>query len=285
MREHSIPSGLFVALCLLAFLPAALLLSCSGNPKPELPATQPESGYSVLKNTVIATESGGLAGGPASPARESPEIKFPEDLHQSSNSCFSLKLRVPYTGNKLIDAQIRDWKETLRDAAVKAFTRDCAAQDRSALSDSGEPDYYLEIDYETSSTPGGSVSVLLLPSWYSGGAHPGTEVVTMNFNSLNGQLLEYPDIFGEADGLLDFLSAYARAAFRPALGEIWEAGPALAEGLEAKAANLSRFLLNPRGLVLVFPPYQIAPYSEGILSCLVPLDKLLRFKPKPGIWH
>jgi hypothetical protein len=207
------------------------------------------------------------------------------ELYQSSNSCFSLKLRTPYTGNKAIDERIRVWKETLRSDAVKSFARDCAAQGNSALSGSGEPDYYLEINYETSSTLSGTISVLFLPSSYSGGAHPNTEVVTMNFNPLNGRLMEYADIFGDTNGLLDFLSAYAYAAFRPVLGEIWEAGPDMAEGLDAKAANLNRFVLNPQGLVLVFPPYQIAPYSKGILSCLVPLDKLLRFKPKPGIWQ
>jgi hypothetical protein len=289
MRKHFFSGRLSAALHILVFLPAALALfpSCSTEPLPDAAkgATRPESTCSVLESAVIPAEPGGRTGGLDFSAHKSSGIKFPEELYQSSNSCFRLKLRTPYTGNALIDAQIRQWKETLRNDTVKSFTQDCAAQGKSALNESGEPDYYLEINYETSSTNAGVISVLFLPSSYSGGAHPGTEAVTMNFNPLTGRLLEYMDIFGDTDGLLDFLSAHAHAVFRPALGEIWEAVPDMAGGLDAKEEYLSRFILNHQGLVLVFPPYQIAPYSEGILSCLVPLDKLLRFKPKPGIWQ
>jgi hypothetical protein len=271
------------------------LAACSHEVTSNAPVKNPEqpSEYSVLENTVRASTDVNFSNTlknqasdklPSKLPNKSP-VKFPEEFYQRSNACFRLELRTPYIGNEEIDGQIRRWEEALRNETVKDFTSVCAAQKISVADKSKDPIYYLDINYETSTTLGEVISVLLLPSTYTGGAHPMTDVITMNFNSKTGQRLGYSDIFGNTDGLLEFLSAHAYTVFRPSLGEVWDDNPDMAEGLDAQQELLSNFMLNPEGLTLIFPPYQIAPYSEGIQSCLVPLDKLLRFMPRPGIWQ
>ncbi|MDR1243054.1 MAG: DUF3298 and DUF4163 domain-containing protein [Deltaproteobacteria bacterium] len=289
MKKHSSAKINPAVRAVLTALSLALLFlpACSPqNPKAAGEDTSPPAqAYSVLGNTAALPAQNGADYPPDHPAQNPAGPNFPEELYQTSNSCFKLELRAPFTGNELIDEQIGSWEEALRNDAARSFTKACAARSGSVRSNYGEPDYSLEVTHETSSTPGGVISVLFLPSTYTGGAHPVTEVVTMNFHSQTGQKLAYSDIFADTRGLLSFLSAHARKVFRPTLGAFWDANPDMAEGLEAEPENLSSFVLNPQGLVLIFPPYQIAPYSEGIQSCLVPLDLLLRFKPKPGIWN
>jgi hypothetical protein len=290
MKKHSSFAKINPAVqAMLAALSFALLLLPACSPKgPETTREEiapPESAYSLPGATAGLSAQNRPDSAPENTGQQVPELRFPEELYQTSNSCFKLELRVPFTGNELIDGQISAWEETLRQDAAQSFTKACAARSDSGRANSGEPDYFLDVNYGTSTTPGGVISVFFLTGTYTGGAHPVTEVVTMNFHSRSGQKLAYDDLFGDTRGLLDVLSARAYEAFRPVLGEIWDANPDMAAGLEAKQENLSSFILNPQGLVLIFPPYQIAPYSEGTQSCLVPLDQLLRFKPKPGIWN
>ncbi|MDR2826119.1 MAG: DUF3298 and DUF4163 domain-containing protein [Deltaproteobacteria bacterium] len=279
MNKH-----LFFLLMLSAF---ALLPSCSDTgsniaPEADFP---PEASYSVLENTVTSVAQSERVADFNNLPQERANIKFPDEFQQELNACFRVEIHTPYIGNEQIDEQIRSLAKILRAEAVKKFTTACAADKISVKDIADNPPYALDINYETSATFGEVISVLFLPSIYTGGAHPLTDIVPMNFKTQNGQRLEYNDLFGDTAGLLEFLSAHAYTAFRPSLHEFWDSDPTLAEGLDAKADNLSSFILNPQGLVLVFPPYQIAPYSEGVQSCLVPLDKLLRFKPKPGIWN
>jgi hypothetical protein len=203
-----------------------------------------------------------------------PFVQFPNGLHQYKTSCYTLNLNAPFTGIKEIDRQLDNWSDGLRSQAVSELNESCLA---------GARDLYLDLSYETAVTRGQSIGMIFFIAKYTGGAHPITDIETMNFNTLNGKILQYPDVFTQTDGLYDFLADYARRALQPGLGEYWQ-DDTFSAGLEPKAENFKNFVLTPDGLVLVFPQYQIAPYSAGIQSCLVPLDRLVKFQPRPGVW-
>ena len=202
--------------------------------------------------------------------------KFPDELYQRSTDCFRIESHTPYLGIESIDEAIHQWEAALHKEAVQEFTANCAA---------GASGNSLDLAYEVSRTQGHALSVLFMPSIYTdGAAHPSNSVVTMNFDTRSGAQFAYADVFNKTAELYEYLSAYARKALKPTLGELWADGM-FAEGLDPQAENFQNFILTPEGLLLVFPPYQIAPYANGLQTCLVPLQNLVRFQPKPGIWQ
>jgi hypothetical protein len=58
----------------------------------------------------------------------------------------------------------------------------------------------------------------------------------------------------------------------------------LASGTEEDIINFDLFSLDSHGLVIHFPPYQVAPYSEGYLSVHIPLKALVPFSPYLPFW-
>lgn len=204
-----------------------------------------------------------------------PFIKFPNEYYQYETSCYRLDMNTPFTGIADIDQRFDNWSDGLRAQTMTELNESCYG---------GARDLYLDLTYETSVTRGQSLGVVFFAAKYTGGAHPVTDVETMNFNMNSGELLQYQDIFARTDGLYEFLSDYAYRALRPSLGEFWQ-DDTFTGGLDPKAENFQSFVVTPDGLVLIFEHYQIAPYSAGIQTCLVPLESLVRFQPRPGVWQ
>jgi hypothetical protein len=204
-----------------------------------------------------------------------PFVKFPNELYQYENNCYKLDMNTPFTGIAEIDRQLDNWSDGLRNQSMAELNESCVA---------GAHDLFMQLTYETSVTRGQTIGMIFFAAKYTGGAHPITEIQTMNFNVMNGSRLQYPDIFAQTDGLYEFLSDYAYRALRPGLDEYWNDGT-FTEGLAPKAENFKNFVLTPDGLVLVFPQYQVAPYAAGIQTCLVPLASLVKFQPRPGVWQ
>ncbi|MDR2893218.1 MAG: RsiV family protein [Deltaproteobacteria bacterium] len=266
------PASLSGLLCLFCLF---WLSACAGH-TPAENAAEAENQPSLIAEAAKRPDGESILPGMKAETISRAGIKFPDEQYQRDTDCFSIETHTPYLGLEAIDEQIRNWEDGLRAEAIREFMANCA---------SGARNNRLDLTYETSATFGNVVSVLLLPSMYTGGAHPITNVASLNFDTRSGKQLEYEDIFNNTEGLYEYLSDYAYRAMRPALGEFWGEGEYFAGGLEAVPENFKYFTLTPEGLVLIFPHYQVAPYSAGIQSCLVPLPELLRFQPRPGIWQ
>ena len=268
----------------LAILAACLLATgCSSSPDRQgrVQSTPLTDSTTITKNQEpsgdsILERASALSGYRAQTGdHDRPFIKFPNEYYQYETSCYRLDMNTPFTGIEDIDRRFENWSDGLRNQAMTELNESCYA---------GARDLYLDLTYETSVTRGQTMGVVFFAAKYTGGAHPITDVQTMNFNMLSGNLLQYQDIFTRTDGLYEFLSDYAYRALRPGLGEFWQ-DDTFTGGLEPKAENFKNFVVTPDGLVLIFEQYQIAPYSAGIQTCLVPLESLVKFQPRPGVWQ
>lgn len=205
---------------------------------------------------------------------------YPVERVQQSNACFDIQIEYPYLGRPELDQQIRLWVDDRYYDTSEEMQAVCAvAPPRPEFGP-----YEYKVSYELFSTPG-VISVVFNSYAYTGGAHGQDNILTLALSVRGGEDLRYADIFADTDGLYTFLSDYVYAALRPKLGDIWQGSPMFTEGLEPVESSFKNFAVTPEGLTIYFPTYQIAPHSEGQQVCAVPLEALLQFRPKPGVWQ
>lgn len=212
------------------------------------------------------------------PGKGAQGFKLYDEVIFTSDNCFESDFKFPYTGYANVDRQVKDeWMDKYYKDTVKEFRQVCR--------DGGGGRQFLGMDYESFAPSDKALSFLFMPWVDTGGAHPMHDAGTMSFSLPQGKRLGYQDIFEDTGALYQFLSSYVSKLLEPKYGDIWQNLPDFAEGVGPSRENFKNFVLTPDGITLIFPPYQIAPYSEGMIRCDVPLSELERFRPRMGVWH
>lgn len=116
------------------------------------------------------------------------------------------------------------------------------------------------------------VSYELAGGEYTGGAHPIPIVVTTLFDLTRGHAMKLGDMFRKGAPYLSTLSTLSRAYL--AKQDLGSDADWQKRGTEATEANFQAFYLDGQNLVVVFPPYQVAPYAAGVVEFKIPLANL-----------
>ncbi|MCL1916043.1 MAG: DUF3298 and DUF4163 domain-containing protein [Desulfovibrionaceae bacterium] len=208
---------------------------------------------------------------------ESAPAGFPSESLNEANACYTARLDYPFFGRQALDQAVRQRAERFFRDILAELDQGCPGEAGKNPRDSFEA---ASLVFNTRQT----VSVRFDTWIYTGGAHglEGVRAVTLRLD--NGSEMGYRDLFSRPEGLWEFLADYARAVLRPALEAHWRTMPEYEAGLDPKEESFKHFAVTPAGLSLFFPPYQLAPYSAGAQRCDIPLEKLLRFVPRPGVW-
>ncbi|QJD80861.1 DUF3298 and DUF4163 domain-containing protein [Spirosoma rhododendri] len=116
---------------------------------------------------------------------------------------------------------------------------------------------------------------------YTGGAHPNTNVMFMNFDRQTGNVLALTDMVSDTTALLTIVER----AFRKDQGllpqyNLEERGYFLRDGQFFLPANIG---IDRKGLTFYYNPYEIAAYALGPIEVTVPYEQLGGIL-KPG-WH
>lgn len=116
------------------------------------------------------------------------------------------------------------------------------------------------------------VSVALLVSTFTGGAHGNSWTMTQNLRLDGGKAtsLALPALFREDSGYLKTISDYCVADLRK------QEASSVVEGAitEFDEESLSSFALSRAGLTIFFAPYAVASYAEGPFEVIVPFDTI-----------
>lgn len=133
------------------------------------------------------------------------------------------------------------------------------------------------------------LSVVATGDAYSGGAHGNPLIASFVLHRTSGRVVTMADLFVDAEDGERALGEYARrelvtrrSATRPLDDgeQRW-----LKDGTAPRAENYAVFTIDgdgarpARGIVLIFPPYQVAPYADGVIEVAVPaaeFGKLLK---------
>ncbi len=110
-------------------------------------------------------------------------------------------------------------------------------------------------------------SVLLEIEEYTQGAHPDTRLWTYIYDiknkkeiTLDAMLEKNPNYLQEISKKIQTNLLYRKEC----VDTNW-----MMEGTNPRKENYQYFVFTPQGILFFFPPYQIAPYSEGIINVLI----------------
>ena len=105
------------------------------------------------------------------------------------------------------------------------------------------------------------------------GAHPNTFYRSFTFDRVSGKELKIQDLFVSGSGYLTRLSAIAEFELTNILGESSDLDY-IRQGVAAEAINFQSYAIEGKDLILIFPPYQVAPYAAGTQTVAIPLAQL-----------
>ena len=119
----------------------------------------------------------------------------------------------------------------------------------------------LSLRYDVAMINPRCVSVeLVIDEYYAGAAHPNARSITMNYDVEQETLLSFASLFDDDSIMLARISKLTSDHLLqiPDMDSAW-----IAEGTKAVEENYEGFLLTPENLVILFNPYQVAPYAMG----------------------
>jgi hypothetical protein len=129
----------------------------------------------------------------------------------------------------------------------------------------------LDIKYLIASSPH-TVSYIFTTYEYTLGAHGNTFFQTFTFNTTTGTLLSLGDVFS-GTSYLNTLSSISRAQLPGVIGQTYDPS-FITDGTQPTAANFSSFFFDNSDFVILFSPYQVAPYAAGPQTLRIPTASL-----------
>lgn len=105
------------------------------------------------------------------------------------------------------------------------------------------------------------------------GAHPNAFYRTFTFDLATGKELAIGDLFAPRSDYLKRISAIAEFELSKTLADMADI-EYIRQGVTPEALNFQSFAIEGKDLVLIFPPYQVAPYAAGTQKVSVPLSQL-----------
>lgn len=167
-------------------------------------------------------------------------------------------------------------------ATVDAALEDGAAADLAAFEASSSPPIDeamspddLAADFSVALLTPHLLSLRVLVSTYrSGAAHPGTALETWSFDLGTGRRLTLAELFSPGVGYLDAIATEARRALLDRSASEGSSRQWVKEGTQPNEANYSGWAMTPDGLEITFGQYQVAPYAEGMPVVVIGWSRL-----------
>jgi hypothetical protein len=109
-------------------------------------------------------------------------------------------------------------------------------------------------------------------TYIRGAAHPDSGVHIILYDLREHALLSTANLFLSGGDYLGFLSGYTRDKLKIAFPDMTQEEFAnfVIPGTEPLAENFRDVLVTPKGLTVIFNPYQVAPYARGTVTVEIP---------------
>lgn len=136
--------------------------------------------------------------------------------------------------------------------------------------------YLCQIGYDPMRMDAGVLSLMGSYTSYSGTPHPEKSYLSVNYDLLTGNVLSLDDILTE-DSAADTLYQYIIEDLNLQKGDkfLYEGFEStVRERFDLKNTNDTCWYFSQTGLCFYFSPYEIAPYSSGVIIVEVPYSKL-----------
>lgn len=182
-------------------------------------------------------------------ARGAPEPVVTTATDSQSGASYVVDAQYPQFGIPAIDTQIRAaLDEQINEIKnAPALPQDSATTKNALIARFSDP--YIGPDI---------VSVELIFSVDTGGAHPNTLISGVAFDRTSGKRLELNDALALIGKSVADVSASSSAQFAQAFGDGF-----FSEGANTNPENFSSFSIDKDAVTFIFQPYQVAAYAAG----------------------
>ncbi|MFA7309348.1 MAG: DUF3298 domain-containing protein [Candidatus Paceibacterota bacterium] len=193
----------------------------------------------VFTNTATSSAAGASAG---------TQLKV-SDVY-ASTATYKVEAHYPQFGIPSVDTKIKSTVEK----AVAEFESYPANP-----ADSAVPQNEFNGSFNSVYVGADVVSVALLLSEYTGGAHPNTNIVSVNVDPRTGRELTLNDALAMTGKTLSQVATESLAQVETKIG----ADMTFPEGADPKPENYSTFIISKEKVTFIFNSYQVAPYAAG----------------------
>ena len=183
------------------------------------------------------------------PSSTQAEVEITTATVAEETGTYVLNVQYPQFGIAAIDADIK----SKVDAALAEFRAYPPNPPESAVAKNE-----LTGTYEDIYVGPDVISVKLILSQYTGGAHPLTLFSGLNYDRATGRQLLQSDAFAMIGLTVEEVSAQANAELQTKLGDAF-----FADGASADPENFSSFIVSKEAVTFIFQEYQVAPYAAG----------------------
>ena len=130
--------------------------------------------------------------------------------------------------------------------------------------------YDLKITFDTYGY-GDYISYVFHVTSYIGGAHPNTNIFTINYNEKEDKIITVEDLLKNNPNIVHILSEYTYKELlqNKKIVELKDEGM-LKNGTSEKKENFENFAFTNDGVIIFFERYSIAPYYLGEFKVVVP---------------
>lgn len=139
-----------------------------------------------------------------------------------------------------------------------------------------EENFFVFLDFDMLKVTNDYISVVFLVHTYFGGAHPNTELYTVNYNYKTDKIVNIEDILNSKNSnWLKLLSEYCIKTLDKRNQEDDDFSSDLdwiKSGAGENVENFSAFQVEKDGVVIFFQHYQVGPYSSGMPNVKVPFS-------------
>lgn len=119
------------------------------------------------------------------------------------------------------------------------------------------------------------LSLLLEGYIFTGGAHGYTSSRYLNFNKKDASEMDAWQLFSDLEGFERFAESRFRAAYQiPPEADINSTGFMFEDGIFELPENMG---LEPEGLVLLYNPYEVASYADGLIRLVLEYEDIKPF--------
>ena len=111
----------------------------------------------------------------------------------------------------------------------------------------------------------------------AGAAHPNSITTVLNYDVKNGKKLALADLFNANSKYLGVIADYCIKDLKEQSKRDKDAmleDDQIQDGAGARADNYKAWTITRKGLLIVFDPYQVAPYAAGPQQVMVPYAAL-----------
>lgn len=215
-------------------------------------AAEPETAAGVMGERAMAVEP------------VSYDVK--DNAIETIESCVAIDFRYPTFGNAAVDKRIEAFVNEEMEAMRGHLIPLCADLDPNIAADENGAKYAFGYFYEVLRADSEAIDILFTGHDYTGGAHDNTWLRTFMFDPATGVVLPPLSVVdGDEARAVEKLSEVSRVKLRETLDASDVLESMIDEGTKPEAENFRKIVRTETGVRVYFDPYQVAPWSAGIV--------------------